>query len=53
MTQIFSIRARVEMIKRWENIQLEYFGFMKDDEGNWVENQLYIEETILMGSRQK
>ena len=33
--------ARVEMIKRWENLQLEYFGFKKDEEGNWVENPLY------------
>jgi hypothetical protein len=32
---------QVQMIKRWENIQLEYFGFKKDDEGNWVENELF------------
>lgn len=32
---------RVQMLKRWENIQLEYFGFKKDDEGNWVENELF------------
>jgi hypothetical protein len=41
--------SRVEMIRRWENLQLEYFGFMKDDEGNWVENPLYRGDT-LMGS---
>jgi hypothetical protein len=31
----------IQMLKRWENIQLEYFGFKKDDKGNWVENELY------------
>lgn len=39
----------VQMIKRWENIQLEYFGFKKDNEGNWVENELYRGD-YLMGS---
>ena len=24
----------VDLIRRWENIQLEHFGFTKDDEGN-------------------
>lgn len=41
--------ARVQMIKRWENLQLEYFGFTKDEEGNWVENKLYRGDH-LMGS---
>lgn len=47
-------QSRVEMIKRWENLQLEYFGFTKDEEGNWVENKLYRGD-FLMGSpdRQK
>lgn len=40
---------RVEMIKRWENLQLEYFGFKKDAEGNWVENELFRGD-YLMGS---
>lgn len=31
----------VQTLKRWENIQLEYFGFKKDYEGNWVENEMY------------
>lgn len=38
-------------IKRWENLQLEYFGFKKDDEGNWTENELYRGDH-LMGSPQ-
>ena len=37
------------MIKRWENLQLEYFGFTKDEEGNWIENKLYRGDH-LMGS---
>lgn len=40
---------RIDMLRRWENLQLEYFGFMKDDEGNWVENKLYRGD-FLMGS---
>ena len=40
---------RVQMIKRWENLQLEYFGFTKDAEGNWVENMLFRGDK-LMGS---
>lgn len=39
--------ARVKMIKRWENLQLEYFGFKKDDEGNWVENPLYRGDQLI------
>jgi len=27
--------------RRWENMQLEHFGFMKNYEGNWTENPLY------------
>ncbi len=42
-------KARVEMIKRWENLQLEYFGFIKDEEGNWAENKFYRGDQ-LMGS---
>jgi hypothetical protein len=37
----------VQVIKRWENLQLEYFGFKKNNEGNWVENELYRGDTEL------
>ncbi len=40
-------RSRVDMIKRWENLQLEYFGFKKDEEGNWVENELYRGDQLI------
>jgi hypothetical protein len=32
---------QVQKIKQWENLQLEYYGFKKDDNGNWVENELF------------
>lgn len=38
---------RVNTIKRWENLQLEYFGFTKDEEGNWIENKLYRGDTLM------
>lgn len=38
---------RVQQLKRWENLQLEYFGFKKDDNGNWVENELFRGDTLL------
>lgn len=27
--------------RHWENLRLEYFGFMKNEEGNWKENPFY------------
>ena len=44
--------AYVEIIRRWENLQLEHFGFTKDENGNWVENKLYRGDT-LMGTQEK
>lgn len=41
---------QIDMIRRWENLQLEYFGFTKDSVGNWTENMLYRGDT-LMGSK--
>lgn len=40
---------QVSQIKRWENLQLEYFGFAKDDDGNWIENKLFRGD-FLMGT---
>ena len=37
----------VNVIRRWENLQLEYFGFGKDDDGNWVENILYRGDKLI------
>jgi hypothetical protein len=33
--------------RRWENMQLEYFGFMKNDEGNWIANPHYSGDELL------
>lgn len=44
--------AYVQMIKQWENLQLEYFGFTKDEIGNWIENPLY-EGDQLLGAQPK
>lgn len=38
---------QVQMISHWENLQLDHFGFMKDAEGNWVENPLYRGDYLL------
>lgn len=37
----------VQMLKRWENIQLEYFGFKKDDEGFWIENDMFRGDPLI------
>ena len=46
--ELFSAE-RISQIRRWENLQLEYFGFKKDEHGNWVENPLYRGD-FLMGT---
>jgi len=43
-------QEQVDQIKRWENLQLEYFGFTKDENGNWVENKLYRGDFLLGSS---
>lgn len=40
----------VEQLRRWENLQLEHFGFTKDQNGNWIENPHYSGDS-LMGSQ--
>lgn len=44
-------QTQVDQIKRWENLQLEHFGFTKDEHGNWIENILYSGD-FLMGSQE-
>ncbi len=38
---------QVDKIRRWENLQLEHFGFTKDENADWVENKLYRGDTVL------
>lgn len=52
MNSDFYSEEQVQQIKRWENLQLEYFGFKKDDDGNWIENELYRGD-YLIGSPKK
>lgn len=41
---------RIQQLKRWENLQLEYFGFKKDEKGNWIENELYRGDQLMISS---
>ncbi len=38
---------RLYKYRRWENLQLEHFGFVKNDEGNWKENPLYRGDMLI------
>lgn len=43
----------VSLIRQWENLQLEYFGFKKDENGNWIENELYRGDQLLGATKSK
>ncbi len=34
-------QEELQLFRYWENMQLESFGFMKNDDANWVENPLF------------
>ncbi len=38
---------QLRLYRQWENMQFEYFGFMKDELGNWVENPFYKGDELL------
>ncbi len=38
---------QIQKIRRWENMQLEYFGFMKNEEGNWKANPAYSGDELV------
>ena len=40
-------KAELHKYRQWENEQLENFGFMKDDKGNWKENPLYSGDKLI------
>lgn len=42
---------QVAKIRQWENLQLEHYGFTKDENGDWVENKLYRGD-YLLGSQE-
>lgn len=37
----------IQKLRRWENMQLEHFGFMKDEKGNWKENPFYKGDELI------
>lgn len=39
--------ATLDKFKRWEMMQLEHFGFMKNELGNWVANPFYSGDQLL------
>lgn len=38
---------QLQLYRRWENMLLEYFGFMKDEKGDWKENPLYRGDKLI------
>ena len=38
---------QLQKYRHWENMRLEYFGFMKDEMGNWKENPMYRGDTLV------
>lgn len=45
-------QEELQMFRHWENDRLEYFGFKKDENGNWVENPLFSGD-VLMSEKKK
>lgn len=45
-------QEELQMLRHWENDRLEYYGFMKDENGHWVENPLYNGD-VLMSEQKK
>lgn len=40
-------QEQLQMFRHWENDRLEYFGFAKDDMGNWKANPLFRGDVIV------
>ncbi len=38
---------QLALYRQWENMRLEHFGFMKNDEGNWIENPMYKGDILI------
>jgi hypothetical protein len=49
MNEMLYDKSYVSLIRRWENIQLEHFGFTKDENGNWIENKMYGGDMLMGG----
>lgn len=46
-------QEELAQFRRWERSQLEYYGFAKNEEGNWVENYLYSGDKMVSISHEK
>jgi hypothetical protein len=40
-------QEQLRLFRDWENMKLENFGFMKDENDNWIENPLYQHDVIV------
>jgi hypothetical protein len=38
---------QLQLYRKWEMMRLEYFGFMKDEIGNWKENPFYAGDQVI------
>ena len=43
----------LQLFRNWQNLHLEHFGFMKDENGNWVENTLYRGDKLISINQEK
>lgn len=44
---------QIQLLKRWENLELEYYGFIKNELGNWEENLNYQGDQLMKKSPQQ
>lgn len=44
---------RLSRYRRWENMQLEHFGFMKNEDGNWKENPMYRGDVLISNKKEE
>jgi len=45
-------QEELHLFRHWENLRLEYFGFKKNDEGEWEENPLYNGDKLISATQQ-
>jgi hypothetical protein len=38
---------RLDKYRKWGNMQLEIFGFKKNEDGNWIENPMYRGDVLI------
>ncbi len=53
MNDIFFDKQYVSRIRAWKNINLEHFGFCKNEEGNWMSNPHYQGDELMKQPEKK